>query len=57
MRPLHVSDRLAEVETLQQLVGDQLYDLMGDSARALFDKSEDLTAEDPTFWYRLFSGI
>ena len=56
-RLLHTRDRLAEVESLQQLVGDQLYDLMDDSACALFGKSEDVTAADPTFWYRLFAGI
>ena len=55
-RPLHASDRLAAIESLQQLVGDHMYDLMDDSAHALFDKSKDLTAEDPTFWYRLFSA-
>ena len=52
-----MSNRLAEVESLQRVVSDQLYDLMDDSGRAFFDKSEDLTAEDPTCWYRLFSGI
>ena len=53
-RPSRVSDRLAEVQDLQTVVDDQLYDLMDDSAGALFDNSQDLTAEDATFWYCLF---
>lgn len=56
-RPLQTGDWLAEVEDLQEVVNDQLFDLLDDSARALFEGSEDLTAEDSTFWYRLFSGI
>ena len=57
MRPVRVSDRLAEVEDLQEVVNDQLLDLMDNSARVMFDNSDDLIAQDATFWYRLFSGI
>ena len=39
------------------MVKDQLFDLLDDSARVLFDNSDRLTAQDATFWYRLFSGI
>ena len=56
-RPLRTDDRLADVEGLQEVVNDQLFDLFGESVRALFEGFEDLAAEDSTFWYRLFSGI
>ena len=40
MWPLHVYHRLAEVDSPQRVVNDQLYDLMDDSAHALFDKAK-----------------
>ena len=52
-RPSHVSDRLAEVEDLQEVVNDQLFDLLDDSG-VLVENSVDLTAEDAIFWHRLF---
>ena len=55
--PLRISDRLAAVEDLQEVVNNQLFDLLDDSTRALFEKFADLTAEDASFRYRLFSGV